>query len=271
MSLDDGSDYAFDGMHMSVDHIITNDDVERSKFEELERIAENKRKLIQIVSGTSGNNAIKDKLTQYIINMERLKSIHRYANIEKLPDQYLSVAKEKNGLKILITTALKSFCFISINSEINKSIEKLIDHIYKNDKQDIAYIRVSQIQTYIHNTVRRIKGKDPLKSLPKKEMRDLLSACRLHLNLRDINTGNSTYIFRQVELNQSAYDREMATSVVEKGSRGSKLHWKARHFNTLLHFSTPLGRENLNGILSVDTNISEELYIENILNVIILD
>jgi hypothetical protein len=272
MSFDKNDDYyyAFDGMYFNYEQVESEveDNINAGKQQkEIVLIQKQKNELMQHLSGYESNFAIQKYLLKKILSSDEKYMIMRYATSENLPEKYLLVAEKKDGLITLIKGFLKHIAKLNLDEKVVNKIQKLVADIYANNKNQIVYYRVAMIRTFLYQLVDDKYGSVSGQRLPVNHTKNILSACRLHLNLHDMKNKSSVYIEEQIILNKQQYDREMKTEFPSRDYDSTKRfipHWKARHMKTLMYFNLKKSREVRDEILTLDINIPRENYIKRV-------
>lgn len=278
MSLDtpSGYHYAYDGMYCDLDKIVSQAEEDyiarqEEKYRKIRKLE--KLKIIKAISkklpGYSSNESIREVLFKKIIKHDEYYMINRYASSENLPDKYVFIAKDQNGLETLIKGYIKHVTKTQLNHQLIEKIENIVEELYENKNNDIVYNRVALIRIFLYQIVEKKYGSGAGFQLPSDVTKNILSACRLHLNLYDIRHKNTEYIVHQIKLNKNQHKYEMSKKANKSRIQENKKnipHWKARHMKTLLFFNNKESREVCNVIWEISLNISRSAYIDQALN-----
>ena len=125
-------------------------------------------------------------LRKKIIMDESGQIVMRYLKKENLSTEYFAIVQKPNALKLILqdglTRVLKKD---GLDQSTLLELDELCQRIYVNEYLEIPYVRVSDIQKFIHQKYNETYGIKAHKKIIKEEIRMLLSVCRLHLGLHD--------------------------------------------------------------------------------------
>ena len=263
-------DYAFDGMYLNVDSIIGSDGEEAVKALDtarLDALREKHNKLIRSVSGVATNEGVREKSIRMLLKFSEDFMVARYAKTENLSYEYIVVAKETQGLKLIIYSFFSGIGNIRLDNQLSNTVESFAERIYRNTAEKIVYYRVQDVQVFLHRCVERVHGPDAVANLPVEGMRKMLSACRLHLSLFDQREKSLSYNITQMKASADAYQGEMRREYVAVLQPTGKTHmsrWKARHMKTLMYFNAPETRECYKRLYELDVLLERNKYIERV-------
>ena len=180
-------------------------------------------------------------------------------NLNILPVEFVLLAKQENGLLILLKSYLKKNGYI-LTQELIKEIEENIQTIEINLFDEIVYDRVSQIQNFIYEKIQQKKGVGAHQKLNNKEMKNILSTCRLYLNLYDLNNNSMTKIIENWGKNDELVNEEYenTTKVPLKAGKRFIPIWKARNMRLLMDYTS--ADEAVLNIINIDQNQSVRDY-----------
>jgi hypothetical protein len=221
-----------------------------------QRYKKKKSTAIKLIAGLNNKEQIQNKIIKKLFHDELDYMINRYAKKESLPIEYIKIAQQQNCLEILIKGFLKKDGEYVLTSEIIDEINSFIEIIYMNDDLEIVYQRVAKIQKFIHGKIDAKHGQDAHLNITVKHIRNLLSACRLHLNLYDFKYKDINSLIYIIDKSKEASDAEMINPtkvVIPKGKKYIK-NWRVRHMKTLFYF-TPIEKK-INKILHLKTDTS---------------
>jgi hypothetical protein len=210
----------------------------------------------KLIAGLNDKDQIQNKIIKKLFRDKLDYMIVRYANKEFLSFEYIKIAKQPNCLKILINGFLKQVGKYVLTKEINDEIDSFIETIYINDDLEIVYHRVAKIQKFIHDKIDEKHGKNAHIDLPVKQIRDLLSTARLHLNIQDFmykDINSIAYLINQSILASEAEIKNPTPVILPKGKKYIK-NWRVRHMRPLIYFN-PV-ENKIHEILDLDKNMS---------------
>lgn len=177
---------------------------ERETLEREERELKLKSDITNLIAGLENNDKIQDKTIRKLFDINLEYMIGIYSKTELLTYDYIYLAKQKNCINILIKNLLKNTKGYILTSEIVDNIDLFTKNIYANKNRDIVYDRVHKIQQFIHIKINEKYGEGAHLKLPSKKMKDLLSASRLHLNLKDIKNESINSLIHLIKLSEKA-------------------------------------------------------------------
>lgn len=167
-----------------------------------------KKKLVKRIAGINNGHQIKAIVIKTIFEDHVDYMIKSYALEESLPFEFLEIARQDNCLQILIKGFLKKYGGVNINDSLKKEIDILIEKIYLEKNNEIVYERVGYIQNFIHYQVDAKHGRYTNQRLSTRIMKNLLSTCRLHLNLYDIKCKDIQSLLQLRDVTYGAIRRE---------------------------------------------------------------
>jgi len=171
--------------------------LDREKEKDEETFSPEQKKINNLISGQSSNVIIKNRILKYLYNAKLEENINKYAEKEGLTSVFIDMAKQKEGLLIVLKNFFIQDCnYIPSNSLVN-TLKEFCAYIYKNEKNRIIYDRVSVVQKFIHNKVQEISGRDKHLNLDKCKMKNVLSAVRLHLEIYDFRYKDIDKLLKQ--------------------------------------------------------------------------
>lgn len=166
--------------------------------------------------------------------------IKKYTQDEKLPNEYVNLAKQPNCIRILIKGFLKQKCKLDLTKELIEEIDELIQLLYLNFNLDIVYDRVGSIQEYIHTKIQEKNGKNSHFNLDQQDMKNLLSTARLHLNIYDIKNKSIDSLIDIIRKTnyfiECEYNEPSEPKYISSYSKFVPI-WKAKKMKSLFNFS----------------------------------
>lgn len=235
--------------------------------EHLERIDKEKKNrelnAIEMSEKCKTLESLKTLMIKRIINEEIEYIIKRYSLKEELPAIYHQLILKDECIEVLVKGMLSRFAKIKINADLDIKIKKLASSVLQNDSLDSPYTRVGRIQEFIHYTVDANNGRFSCAKLPKLHMKNLLSAARLNLSIKDISEGGILYIKtimdtcyyeskNEIDNNEPDVSLRLALSSVCKNYYPK---WKVRHLKHISYYSRETSREIIESIQNIDDDI----------------
>ncbi len=213
--------------------------------------------VIKLIAGLNTNIQIQNKVIKklFLYNLDCM--IDRYSKQQKLPYEYVKVAKQKNCLEILIKGFLKKNGNYILTSDIIHEIDLFVEEIYLNIDTDIVYDRVQKIQKFIHNKIDEKNGENSHLNLHSKTIKNLLSSARLHLNLQDIkykDTESLCYLIKQSEY-VSKLERNSPTKMLSSSGEIYTTKKKIRDIKSLIDFGYSMIASKIYDISNLNINI----------------
>mgnify|MGYP000184984690 CR=1 FL=1 len=189
------------GTNMDVIHHFMND---RGVFRMLDAITDSGKRVAKIVDNIL-SFARKSDAETFPQDIRKLLDdnidyfIYRYCKSESLKNEYIVVVKKSNCLDVLIKGFFRTKCGYTLDVHLVTLIDEFLKEIYINSDLIIVYDRVGKIQKFIHNTVNSISGEGSNLRLSSIDMKELLSASRLHLNIHDLNNRDINEIIYLIQ------------------------------------------------------------------------
>lgn len=146
-----------------------------------------------LVSGLNTPTEVRSRISQFLIENERDEISLRYAQKEGLPDEFRIASLRNDAIPILIKSYIRKILEVYPDEEVNSKIIKLTKEINENSNKRTPFERIKSIQEYIHNVADEYHGKGSHLDLPTKPTRNLLSACRLHIGLKESIAPGTIY------------------------------------------------------------------------------
>lgn len=184
------------------------------------------------------HQSVKNKLIKTILNGYLDDLSENYAHDEKLPFEYLQLAKTNNALPILIKSLLSKYLSNEIDDYGFWDIEQISESIYENDNLESVYSRVGVAQRYLHKTLDRHLGEGFSETMPVKDIRCTLSAMRLHLFLYEFKRSSYIDIARLIKTDIEKSRLELShpqTKSAIKSKRYIK-RWSYKHLMPLTEY-----------------------------------
>jgi hypothetical protein len=228
-----------------------------------------KSEIIKLIAGLNENNQIKNITIRKLTSDNLDYMIYTYSKIESLPYHYVYVAKQNDGIAILIKGFLKSNAKIVLTAEVIKNINTLCYEIYTNLNLDIVYDRVYKIQKFLHDIVDAHNGEDAHLKLCATTMKHILSASRLHLNLQDIkklDANNLYYLIEQSDLASKIEAKHPARTLSSSGIIYTN-YKRSRDMKTLFNFGYFNIVSKIYDVMHLDSNISTNEFKKKIINI----
>ena len=228
------------------------------------------KKIIELTAGLATTSEIRNSIIKFLYFEQIDKQIQTYALKENLSKSFVNMAKEKQGLKILLKSFFKSKCNFVLDNILINNINFIVQQIYINTNNDIVYYRVSKIQQFIHKTIIEKNGFDTLLKMNKLDMANILSACRLHLEIMDFKYKNIKSILYQYNKTKKYKQKEYYISQQKYLLPNQKYvpRWKINneHFQPI--FKNLLNtKELIIKINDLDLTLDTQLYIKKILTI----
>ncbi len=226
--------------------------------------------IIKIISGLNNNDQIKNKVIKTLFHENLDFLIYEYSKKENLPNEFIKIVKRKDGLQILIKGFLKKVCGYVLTLELIQEIDAFIDSIYLNFDLNIVYDRVGKIQRFIHKKIDERHGEDAHLNVNIKQIRNLLSASRLHLDLHDIMYQDINGLIYQIHQSKKMSDQERNNprEVILFEGKKHIPHWRVRHMKSLMHFNQPELGCKIYDILHLETNKPTEEFKYTIISIL---
>ena len=240
---------------------------ELSKLAEKEAILRKEKKLknisdiTKLVAELNDNTSIQNKAIKKLFSINLKYMIGIYSKMELLTYDYVYIARQKNCINILIKSFLKKVAGYTLSTNLVETIDTFSQEIYKNDNKDIVYDRVYKIQKFIHNKVDEKNGELAHLNLPVKQIKDLLSASRLHLNLEDIKNEDIDFLISLIKQSENASIQESKhpEKVVLQDLGVSYIHYKRiRDMKSLMDFGYFDIQSKILDIANLDKNKSTD-------------
>jgi len=199
-----------------------------------------RKKIIKLIAGLTYPNQIKTKVIKqlFLDNMDYI--INTYARLEKLPQYFVDLAKQKNCLEIIIRGFLQNDAGYLLTSALVKQIAHFVQTIKNNENNEIVYDRVQTIQQYLHEKVDSKQGIGMHKALYPQTIKNILSASRLYLNIEDIKTRDSeTLLYLITKSDEASQFEEAHPTELQSFTTGEKYtsSKKVRDMKSLIDFS----------------------------------
>jgi len=228
------------------------------------------------IANFSSNNQIKDYLFKETLAEHLPSLIVQYKKEEVLPSKYVTIAMDENCLTILIKEIFKKNRIALTDNNVQE-IDVFVEKIYANNRT-IVYDRVSELQAFIHNKIDSAKGEFAHLELGVVNMRNLLSASRLHLNIFDIrnfNIDEILYIFYKTQ-----HDKEkesLSPKVYIPRPKKSPKHtqigyiadWRYEKMKSIYDYMDHSTYSKFSKIVSLDTNQNIENFRNLALNAMV--
>ena len=261
------SDEDYESDEQEESHRLKN--AEKAENKEEKRKKEQKNNVIRLVAGYKNTEQIQNKIIKIIFNDGLDCMINRYMRKEFLSYEYVDIAKQSNGLLILLKGFLKNVCGYTLTQDFINEINCFVENVYININLDIAYKRVGRIQQFIHEKMDRKNGINAHLNLPVKQIRDLLSTSRLHLNIHDIKNKDAFSLLYMINRSKQESDFEKANPSHVSLPKGKKYikNWKVRHMMSLAYFLLPSDRIKIKEIMELDINLQRSKYITAIVDI----
>lgn len=147
-------------------------------------------------------------ISRFLIEAERTNISFRYAKRERLHEEFRIAALRNDAVPILMKSYLRRILKIYPDDEVNLEIIKLTRDIYENLGNKTTFDRVGEIQGFIHSVADKTNGDGACLDLPILPTRNLLSACRLHIGLKDSIDPGTKYWGKIWDAENSASEKE---------------------------------------------------------------
>lgn len=196
-------------------------------------------------------------------------AMRRYAQHEDLPSEHVELCRRNNCLEILVKGILGKVAGIPITNGLAEEIGAVCQDIRVNANLDITYARVGLIQEFIHRKVQALVEENAHLTLPRKHMKNLLSAARLHLNIYDIKARDYNYLQSIRVASKTAVRLEEAyagskqppypRNVYWDGSSMQKqfdIKWRVRHMRPIEHYFKRRSRRAIEKIDALKPSIN---------------
>ena len=248
-------------------------DVLDEKEEEQVRTRENSAAKLSKTSETL--DSFKMCVIKLLLEEEIDYIIKRYSKKESLPDIYHGLIRQKECLEILIKGMLGKVAKINITSSLEEEVRNVVATVLKNKGMCTPYQRVGEIQSFIHNKVDEIYGRGSCTNLPKQHMRNLLSAARLYLSIREISGGNALYLNYIMDKCEAEAEEEEKRAeqycssdyVYLAAGKHYYPKWRVRHLRHVSYYSRESTRELISNIREVsEAEIGEGLARDKIIS-----
>jgi hypothetical protein len=180
-----------------------------------------------------------------IISNKLLDSaIKKYCYMEKIPQSLAFSTWDLTNLLCIVQQYIDALD-ASFQIEDKSRLRILVKSILINEMSDSVYERVGYMRSFIN----KLNCK---KALDKELMRQLLSICRLFINILDINSRDIHYIKNQINKNKFLIEKEMESSL--PSYRGKKFikNWKVRHLRDIIEYAPLSGQSAYNELLGLD-------------------
>ena len=161
-----------------------------------------------LTSNTESAIELRAIISRFLIETERPHISLRYAKRERLPEEFRIAALRNDAAPILVKSYLRKILKIYPDDEVNSEIIKLTQGIYENLGNKTTFDRVGEIQSFIHSVADKTNGGGACLDLPSQSTRNLLSACRLHIGLKDSIDPGTKYWGRIWDAENSASEKE---------------------------------------------------------------
>jgi len=235
------------------DNISFNHSTKKRRVSKEDKYMKFKRKhtAIQLVAGLNSNEAIQESILKQIL-LEKLDdaiysyqfgdSSPQYMYAQYISREYTDIAKDENAIFILISNLFQNhqaiYKDITPTQEFIENIEKLINDIGTIYKDEIVYDRVGRVQKFIHNIIIDKYGEYSHYNLEVQDMKDLLSAVRLHLNIYDIKKLNlkSLLEMQTRTMNTVAMEIKSPKEYIPRQNKKFRHLWRATRTLSLLGF-----------------------------------
>lgn len=199
-------------------------------------------------------------LVNKVINEEMDYIIARYSKKEALPDIYHGLVRQDQCLEVLIKGMLGKVAKINITSSLESEVKEVVCSILLNEEMQTPYTRVGKLQRFIHGKVDEEYGESSCAKLPRVHMRNLLSAARLHLSIREISENNLKY-FNHImqkcsaeaegEYKRDSQDASLRFVFLAAGKRYYP-KWKVRHLRHISYYLKESSRSLISEIQEVN-------------------
>lgn len=226
---------------------------------------EKRRKIINKIAGSINNDVIYSEVIKLIFDDALSSLIKRYRLQVGLSLSYVEIAKLDNALEILIKSILKKYNYIMLK-ELTNEIDEFVSILRYNVFEDIIYDRVNSIQKFIHEKVQQKNGIDSHKKMIIKDMRNVLSACRLHLNLQDMKNMD-IYKFNLLwKKNKKSMENELNNPALPEIFSGNYIpNWKYNRMSLLTDLLSPRDLNTIETINIINKKLERNKYIESII------
>lgn len=223
---------------------------------------------IRMLAGLEDKSAMREVLYRKVLSDSVDYMIMRYAKKEDLPAQYIKIVKEENCLGILIRGFLKRVAGLPLDTRLVGEIDNLILTIKENSSREIVYDRVGRIQSFIHGKVNAAQGFGAHIKLPAMHMRNLLSACRLNLNIEEINGRDGGYLLDIAVKSIGAAERESVSplKLMRLPVKNYIPYWRVRHMKGLSHYAEIRTRGVLSALMMVSDALPFDEFLKGLIN-----
>lgn len=232
----------------------------------------------RISARCNSTDILKMELIKKILNDEVGYIIRRYSKKEGLPDIYHELVRQDQCLEVLTKGMLGKVANINITSSLQEDVKNTASVVSINENMDTPYRRVGAIQDFIHKKVDESYGPGASRRLPVKHMRNLLSAARLHLSIKDILKMDASYLNRIIqkcaaeaeEEDRRAENNDSSSPVFLESGKRFYPKWRVRHLRHASYYSKESTRELISAIQEVDeTGYGEKAAREKIVSLYI--
>lgn len=226
-------------------------------------------KCVRLIAGKSDPDEIKHIVYKQLLSDNIDELIFRYAGKESLPAEHISVVRNEHCLEILLKGMIGKVCGIPLTTDLVNEITSLSNSLRRNVTLHSAYHRVSRIQTFLHTIVVIKHGPDAHLRLPVHHMRNLLSAARLHLGIRDIRRDDHNYLAEIIKRSNDEAEKEYLNPRDANLRQGAayRKHWRVRHIKPVSYYLSVEVRRKLTQIQSLTTEAGLERFQHEILSI----
>lgn len=220
----------------------------------------------RIVAGLTEKSEVRSNLIQNLMREEVDWAIKRYLKIEQIPYPYHSLIRLEDCIEILLRGIFYKVVGLPRNSSLDSEIFRLCTSLRANKEKLIVYDRVSLLQNFLHEKLRRYTTIEVVENDFVKPIRCLLSVSRLHLNLVDLEMRDPAYNVYMHEVSSARASLEyLAPSLPPLAAEGKKIYkrWRVRHLRPISYFYRRVGRRRLSALLGLDIEMPFEDYVED--------
>jgi len=181
----------------------------KEKKKQKEKFSLEQKEIIKLIAGANNNLVIKDKVSRYVYKCEFNIKIDKYVEKEELPIIFVDMAKQKDGLYIILKNFFIKNCNFTPYSDLVNDVITFTKYIYTDVNDKIVYDQVSIIQKFIHTKVQEDQGKNAHLNLNKLLMKNILSACRLHLEIHYFKYKDIDLLLEQNSITEKEANTEI--------------------------------------------------------------
>lgn len=226
-----------------------------------------KNELVEIVAGLSKIEEVKDKAIRYILIHSLDEAIKGYALEENLSSEYIGIARQDNGLVILLKLFFKTKVHYQLTKKLVSEIKLFVEYVCTDKANDFVYNRVHKIQKFIHKKVEEKNGQNSHRGLDKHTMREILSTARLHLEITNLKYKNIVLLLELKEKITNLQTKELENLSKPKLLQGQKYVplWRVNHIKSLIEYYPINSKGHITRVNNFDTSVSLNDYKQKVI------